>query len=362
MLRKSRYLTDAQRRLHDLHAVLIGYDDSAQIIPYLGYGTAQGVHVRGRVHRRYNVPLALDTDSAWRNIINTLKRFNSHELPYVRVVGALQDTNAYTHADDKGYFKLSLELDSALELDRNANWHTLALHAPDYHDTSASTQVLIPSEQAQFAVISDIDDTVLQSEVLNLLRLIRNTFFMNAHTRLPFAGVAEFYKALQGKNSENPIFYVSNSPWHLYDLLTHFFEIRGIPRGPLFMTDIGISPQKLLSKTGFDHKLGAIETLLALYPHLRFVLIGDSGEHDPAIYAEVVRRHGQRVAAVYIRDVRRRNDESMQAYIDTAAHAHVDMLLVPDTVVAAQHAAAHGLIDPSTLADIHREKTQDQLG
>jgi hypothetical protein len=60
----------------------------------------------------------------------------------------------------------------------------------------------------------------------------RNTFFHNAHSRLPFAGVSEFYKSLQlGRNGKrnNPFFYVSSSPWNLYDLLIDFLDLNDIP-------------------------------------------------------------------------------------------------------------------------------------
>ena len=66
-------------------------------------------------------------------------------------------------------------------------------------------------------MISDLDDTVIQTNVLSILQTARNTFLHNAYTRLAFPGVAAFYQALQhGTGScANPIFYVSNMPWNL---------------------------------------------------------------------------------------------------------------------------------------------------
>lgn len=363
MAQNTTFASAVKRMMTDLHAVLVGQDDSAKIVPYLGYGNAQTIHVRGRVHRRYNVPLSLDTDSTWRNFMNTIKRFNSHELPFARISAAFNGASAQTDANDEGYFQVKIDLDPNVHLDRSLAWHTVTLNAPDYIEAQTITQVLIPPDQAQFGVISDLDDTVIQSDVLNIAKLVLNTFFLNAHTRLPFAGVAQFYKALQAGTTSglNPIFYVSNSPWNLYDVLTQFFEIRGIPVGPLFMTDIMISPKKLMPEMGFKHKLTAIEGLLTSYPHLPFILIGDSGEHDAAIYAEAVRRFQNRIAAIYIRNVRPGNESVIQESIDAAAKANVDMLLVPDTVAAAEHAAANGFITPEAVAEIHREKKQDQI-
>jgi phosphatidate phosphatase APP1 len=81
---------------------------------------------------------------------------------------------------------------------------------------------------------------VLQSSVTNFLKMARMVLLGNAHTRLPFEGVAAFYRALQRGASGgefNPIFYVSNSPWNLYDLLEDFMDVHGVPAGPLFLRD-----------------------------------------------------------------------------------------------------------------------------
>ena len=89
--------------------------------------------------------------------------------------------------------------------------------------------MLTPPPSARFGVISDIDDTVLVSHVTSPFKMALVSLFGNAHTRSPFPGVAEFYQALQGGvggAEQNPIFYVSSSPWNFYDLL-HFFTGTG---------------------------------------------------------------------------------------------------------------------------------------
>jgi phosphatidate phosphatase APP1 len=216
---------------------------------------------------------------------------------------------------------------------------------------------------AQFGVISDLDDTVIRSDVVNLIKLARNTFLYNSHTRLPFAGVAEFYHALQRGVGQgyNPIYYVSNSPWNLYDLLVDFFEVRGIPPGTFFLTDLGLSPTQLIRQNAEKHKLGCIQTLLETHPQLPFILIGDSGEHDPEIYLKATERFPGRIRAIYIRDVSEaRRDNAVQAMIDDAARLGAEMLLVPDTAVAAAHAAERGFISPEALPAIRQERREDK--
>ena len=51
--------------------------------------------------------------------------------------------------------------------------------------------------------------------------------------RIAFKGIGAFYRALElggGAEVVNPIFYVSSSPWNLYDLLERFIELDGICR------------------------------------------------------------------------------------------------------------------------------------
>jgi len=71
---------------------------------------------------------------------------------------------------------------------------------------TATGKVLVPPARARFGVISDIDDTVVQSHVTRKLRMVVGLALSNARTRKPFEGVAAFYRALhEGAGGEgNP--------------------------------------------------------------------------------------------------------------------------------------------------------------
>ncbi|MFN2169325.1 MAG: phosphatase domain-containing protein, partial [Anaerolineae bacterium] len=221
---------------------------------------------------------------------------------------------------------------------------------------AASGATLIPPAAAEFGVISDIDDTVLQTYATDLLKLARTTLLHSAEERLPFAGVAEFYHALQAgpdSRQENPIFYLSSSPWNLYDLLVDFMALNQLPDGPLLLQDYGLDGEKVLKQGHAEHKLTRIRELFALYRDLPFVLIGDSGEHDPELYAQTIREFPGRVRAVYIRDVSdSERDATVTALAAQAAVDGVDLVLVADSAAAARHAARNGLIDPAALPAI----------
>jgi phosphatidate phosphatase APP1 len=318
------------------------------IVPYMGHGTQTHVELRGRVLENHRILPSNDDDSAWRNLRNIIRRFNSDELPFVEISASFQGQRKMVSTDEEGFFFFSFETEPLEGI-----WHDIQLHYIDKRrETNEIGQIMIPPSSAQFGIISDMDDTVLRSNVPNRLKLIANTLFKNAHTRLPFSGVAEFYRALQAGTAAtfNPIYYVSNSPYNLYDLLTEFFVVRGIPSGPIYLRDFGLTNR--LVGASSNHKAERIAQLFNLYPNLPFILIGDSGEHDPELYREVVRRFPNRVLAIYIRDVRSKAHDRVMQVAEEIRALGSEMLLVPDTLVAAQDAEAKGFILPESLGAI----------
>ncbi len=145
---------------------------------------------------------------------------------------------------------------------------------------------MIPGPGARFGVISDVDDTVLVTGATDAVGMARTVFTGNALSRMTFDGVAELYRALRGEQG-NPIFYVSSSPWNLYDLLDDFLALNGLPAGPILLRDWGLSSIELLPTDHHHHKLGTIHAILSTYPDLPFLLLGDSGQQDPEIYAQI---------------------------------------------------------------------------
>jgi phosphatidate phosphatase APP1 len=227
----------------------------------------------------------------------------------------------------------------------------------------ATAQVLVPSAAARFGVISDIDDTVLSSHVTNKLKMILTVLLSNEHTRKPFEGVAGFYQALQrgaGGGEDNPIFYVSNSAWNLYSLLVEFLKLQKIPLGPLLLRDFG--DHLLFSKEPENHKKKNIKFILESFPHLPFVLIGDSGERDPEIYRDVVKEYPTRIRTVYIRSVSKHPDRlaAIDKLIEEIRPTGSQLVLAPDSEFAAAHAAAEGLISTDLLKTVRAEKNKDQ--
>ena len=337
------------------------------IVPYRGFGNHQSVTIRGRVLEDTGLIKPTPEDTVWQNIIASVKRIGTLEIPFVRVEAEFQGRTHQVETDGEGYFSISLPV-NASQLDTTTQWHSVELRLLDVvveeqEEVTATGEVLIPNASVDFGVISDIDDTVLVSDVSRFLSMIRLALLENATSRLPFPGAGAFYRALQAGpdgQSHNPFFFVSSSPWNLYDLLTDFFTLHRIPKAPLMLRDLGLS-ESMFSKSGHgQHKLSHIRTILNTYPSLDFVLIGDSSQHDPEIYQQAVKEYPGRIRAIYIRDVTPdQRDITVVSLRDKLREQGVDLVYCEHTEDAAQHAQANNLLSADRLPDIHQEKEQD---
>lgn len=329
------------------------------ILPYIGYGTADAIHVRGRGVERPRVMPSRAADSPLRNFVNTVQRFNSQDLPHVRVQARFGGHTQVITATVEGHFSVEIPLDEHPP----EVWHEVALSLPDYADdpgATAAAPVMIPPVDAQFGVVSDLDDSVIRSDVANKARLLANTFLRNALTRQTFPGLPEWYRALQVGTAAtfNPIFYVSSSPWNLHDMLVEFLQHNDIPLGPLFLLDLGLTEQHFIRPDPRDHKRDVIRRILHHYPHLPFVLKGDNSEEDPEAFVDVMREFPGRVLTAYIRDVRAEaRTRRMQRAVDETAAAGSEMVLFETTGAAARHAAERGYILPAA-ADVVQRASQ----
>ncbi|OON64726.1 hypothetical protein B0920_10790 [Massilia sp. KIM] len=334
------------------------------LLPYLGFGNAGKLWIKGRVLDEQAFRDQTPTDSGWHNLIALYRRLESDEVEGARVLARFQGQELESFTDRGGYF--SFEISAAAPL--ADGWQRVELELPDSRGPDgqpprAEAEAMVPASTAKFGIISDIDDTVLWTNVTNKLNMALMLVRSNAHTRKPFKGVAAFYRALSagvsGKEN-NPLFYVSSSPWHLFGPLVDFLRMQGIPLGPLLLRELDL--RTILKPTSHgSHKLEQIERILSFHPGMRFVLIGDSGEQDPEIYAEVVRRHPQAVRMIYIRNVNPDplRIEALDRLIAEVSATGAQLVLAPDSVFAASHAAAEGLIHVDRLADVRLDKRED---
>lgn len=309
------------------------------IAPYRGFGRGGEMMVRGRVLVEKPITRAREAEPVWRNILNAYRRFHSAEVPGARVRAMYRDAVVETLANEEGHFQIRLE--STL-IDPALIWHEVGLMLAG-GETAVPAHVLVPPPDARYGIISDIDDTVVQTGATSLKQMMRTVLLQNAAMRTPFEGVADLYRALHAER--NPLFYVSSGPWNLYDLIHDFLDITGIPHGPIFLQDWGLDQETLVTRPHETHKLREIQSLLDYYPALPFVLIGDSGQHDPEIYLRAIQSNPGRVKLAIIRDVTLESrDTAIAAIAESVQAAGSQMVYVQHSAQALEHAQRAGLI------------------
>ncbi|QRM89181.1 DUF2183 domain-containing protein [Lacinutrix sp. WUR7] len=288
--------------------------DPVQIIAFQSYGTDTHFYLRGRALQDESIDL--EQQGFCSLLANSWKRLESDEIKHVAISITLPNgTVLETTSDNHGYFKVKADVVGLRAMANVEGWlhcevafNPIGMKHNIQKDNRFPAEILIPSSQVDFGVASDIDDTILHTGVVSTLkwRVLYNTLFKSAKMRLPLEGTADFYHLLhRGKSgaNANPIFYVSHSPWNLYRYLELFLKQNNFPKGPILLRSF---KDILKRKKANDkpEKQKEILNLLKTYPDLPFILIGDSGEHDPDIYMEIAELFPGRIKAIYLRSVK----------------------------------------------------------
>ncbi|WP_219413959.1 App1 family protein [Pseudonocardia nigra] len=327
------------------------------IVPFIGHGTTTRVRIGGRVvlgrpeaaAPAVGVPEApAPTRRSRRAVLRaSLARFLTVEVPAAAVAITGPGVSAQVRADRDGYLDAIVDVPDGIA----PGWHEFRLALAD--GTAAVAQVLVVDPAARVGLVSDVDDTILETGLTRGVEFLRATLLTPVRERSPLPGAAALYRALVAGNS--PVFYVSTSPWNLHEMLLEFIALRRFPLGPLLLTDWGPSRSGLFRIGAQEHKLGLVRRMLTEHPQLGLVLVGDSGQADPEIYATLAREHPDRIRAVYIRRTRH-SAAGRIAEVDALAAevsaAGVPMLAVDDSLQIAAHAAELGLLDAAAVAEI----------
>lgn len=358
-----RFLVSLRRGLHVLAAPVKG--DSGRgglfIQAYRGYGSRDRVFLMGRVFRQPGFGASLREDWLRRDLLDLLRRLLRKPIVGARVRVRYKDTDAIVETDRHGFFRVDMNLG---EVPSDVTWHVVELSLDRPVDERATTtgEFFTPTHRAGFGVISDIDDTVVYTGVANTLKMVWRLFAQGADSRAIFPGVPELYQGFHkgpSGHQDNPLIYVSRGPWSIYQVLEEVFRMHRIPNGPiLVLREWGMKRGSVLPRRARDHKLDAIRHVLALYHGLDFVLVGDSGQHDPEVYSRILREHPQRIPAIYIRDVSAdpQRSEAIDSLASEARTAGCELVLSDDNRVLARHAFARGLISRGALEAVLRSE------
>jgi phosphatidate phosphatase APP1 len=333
-----------------------------RVTVFRGYIADDVAHVRVKVVEAPELP----GDSRipyWDLMQSNLRRHGALAIVGVEVELRIAGHSDKQFTDSRGFAKFSLSVPKLA-----AGWHdAFAVTTPieDGESASGHGRVLKPAAKAPFAVISDIDDTILESGLTEGLTALKQTLLRDANTRSAVRGMASLYRGLSrgvagptGARKPAPaFFYVSTGSWSFYDMLQQFLQLRAFPQGPMFLTHWGPT-ERYLRRSGAEHKRTAIRRLFEAYPTTNFLLIGDSGQRDALTYEEMAREFPDRVALILIRQVGSAKDERNAELAKRATQLRsegIGLYLIPDAAHAADLAHALDLCDEETVVAVRTE-------
>lgn len=318
------------------------------VVPFSGFGTGNWVRAGGRVvSAAQKAPgRATGPASTWQAVRANLSQFLTFEVPYAHVRVEVAGSSCVVSADREGYVEAELE-NVALTPGR----HTVTLTPVDPAGEPANAVVHVPDPAADIAVVSDIDDTIIDSGIARgLMATVMTALLRDAATRVPLEGAPALYQALArppGGGAPRPFFYLSTSPWNLAGFLGRFLEEHEFPPGPLLLTDWGPGSAGLFRVATRAHKLTALRRLAKRLPDVRFVLLGDSGQEDVEIYTAFALECPQRVAAIYVRRAGVSAPATRQRMMRCAGaltdHG-IPFVLADDSATMLRHAQDQGLV------------------
>jgi phosphatidate phosphatase APP1 len=264
-----------------------------RLLAFTSYGVGGGPAGPGWV-RVIGRALLTDAPGPEAEMVRGWRRFMTLPLDGVAVEVTVGGRPSTVTTSDGGY------VDTVVQVDLSPGWHDVTLTSEHGQPSQSRVRVVGPDEQV--GVVSDIDDTVLVTALPRPLRAFWNTFGRHESTRRPVAGMPGLFGYLRGEAAEPFTAYVSTGPWNVAPSLERFLARHGYPPGPLLMTDWGPTEDRWF-RSGRQHKHDSLRRLLGDLPGLTWTLVGDDGQHDPALYDDLVAEHPDRVRMVLIRQL-----------------------------------------------------------
>lgn len=239
-----------------------------------------------------------DTEANFERRINLIIADN--ERGKQLVVSVAGRDYALPPSETNGHFEMTLSIPVA-DVEKFAEGdfleYSAVLREQETRTFAGEVKLVAPSG---LSIISDIDDTVKISNVTDRTSLLEHTFLLDFKA---VPGMAQLYSKWSEQGAS--FHFVSSSPWQLYAPLSEFLDERAFPWASFGLKAVRFRDETLfdLFKKGTETKPATIEKILATYPNRRFMLIGDSGEQDPEVYAALLRKFPNQIVKAYIRNV-----------------------------------------------------------
>ncbi len=347
--------------------------------PYFGYRSEDRLRISARALRSGKAEFT--AGGRWQAMRTMIAQFASREVAQLPVVLEIsregRDHLFFESATDgEGFVHFDVSLDG-WPLPGRPEWEVVALHWNDDGTRhSVEGQVLAPGHTTTLGVISDIDDTIIETgitgDIRALLRNWKRVLAQMPDERIAVPGVDNFYGALGGAfpvdsasddvgrhmpaAMERPFFYVSSSPWNLYSYLVAYMRLNALPLGPMALRDWGLDRATFGGGSHGAHKRHAIDRILATYPGMRFALIGDDTQGDLTAYGAVVADYGEQIAAVFIRSAGDALSQQEEEAVRTIEASRVPLWRGPDYATGEAFLTQTGLIGDKDAAQIVHAK------
>ena len=266
------------------------------VIPYMGYGTSDHIRVLARVVLRPADPQTQLGQAAenflgqrgWRN-------FMSAPVPRAEVSVAMAGSRVEVRTDRGGYLDVRLKIGGL-----TPGEHAAELITPQ--GTVTTVPVLVYSSEETFGLVSDLDDTVISTSLPRLFIAAWNSFVVTEEGRRAVPGMARMYQRLLAEHPGAPVIYISTGAWNTYPFLKRFLARHGFPSGAMLLTDWGPTNTGWF-RSGLEHKRTSLRELARDFPNVRWLLVGDDGQHDPSLYGEFAELQPDRVRAIALREL-----------------------------------------------------------
>ncbi|MFO7690587.1 MAG: phosphatase domain-containing protein, partial [Cryobacterium sp.] len=191
-------------------------------------------------------------------------------------------------------------VDTVIPVALTPGWHVARLSAEESAVVEAPLFIVAPS--VRHGIISDVDDTVMVTTLPRPLLAAWNTFILDEHARVPTPGMAVLLERLISATPGAPVIYLSTGAWNVAPTLSRFLSRNLYPAGALLLTDWGPTHDRLF-RSGREHKRDNLRRLARQFPEISWILIGDDGQHDEALYNDFQQEFPGSVAAVAIRQL-----------------------------------------------------------
>ncbi|ADO74032.1 uncharacterized protein STAUR_6275 [Stigmatella aurantiaca DW4/3-1] len=290
------------------------------VLLYPALGRTDGVVLQGQVLK--------EAPSAGSSVLSrNLRRLTAPTWKGARVEVSFLGATATVTSGSEGHFEVNLPPPEGAAFP--AGLHLAQARVADV-DTLARVEIV--AEATPFLVISDFDDTLAVSHVIRPVKLMESALLRDADSQEVVPGMADFYGCLRAPSA--PAFaLVSGSPVQYVPRVASFLGRHRFPSFALYLRNLGPG-------TLSNYKQPEIRRLLRQFSQ-PVVLVGDSGEKDPEIYAQIREEFPGRVKAIYIREAGRTENASR----------FQDMVLFREARAAAEHAVANGLADGACVSE-----------